>query len=145
MLVKLWTSGDALRWKSMCWAGAVLLAGAGLVAHAQQSSTVPTEIVPSTTQQNQKPATNAPQPVPGGGAGVRVVPGKNAAGDVTSGTSTTAGATAGGAAQEDAEKQAAKAGKVANDAVAGVWALRGKKLRDIDFEGVEFNEDDPLP
>lgn len=144
VLVKLWTGGDTLRRKTLCWASAVLLAGAGVAAHAQQAGAPSSAVVPSATEQEPNATTSAPQAAPVGGVGVQVVPGKNAAGDVTTANPTSA-ATAGAAAQDDAEKQTAKAGKAADDAVAGVWALRGKKLRDIQFEGVEFNADDPLP
>ena len=67
-----------------------------------------------------------------------------AAGTVGTGPST-AGATAGAAAQTDAEQQAAKAAQVADSATAGLFALRGRKLTAINFEGVVYGQGDPLP
>lgn len=144
MLVKLWTGGDALRRKALCSAGLVILSGAALTMYAQEPNGQPSSAATSGNQQQQS-TTGTPQPVPGGGKTVQVIPGKtNAAGDVTSGASTAA-TTAGAAAQDAVQDQNAKAGNAADNAAAGIWALRGRKLRSIEFEGVEFGENDPLP
>lgn len=119
---------------------AILLAtSAGMLAQVQngQPSTPGSE--PANAQ---RPQSGPPQAVPGAGKSVQVVPGSTGA--AGAGT-VTAGATAGGAALDDAEKQNARANQEAQQAVSGLWALRGKRLKDIQFEGVEFAADDPLP
>jgi outer membrane protein assembly complex protein YaeT len=54
-----------------------------------------------------------------------------------------AGATA--AAQQDAQETQAKAVQQADNATAGLFALRGQKLLDVQFRGVEYSTGDPLP
>ena len=57
----------------------------------------------------------------------------------------TAGAVAGGAAQQDAQDTQAKAAQAASNATAGLFELRGQKLAAVQFEGVEYGPNDPLP
>ena len=119
------------------------LLGVAWALPAQQSGQ---PSLPGTAPANsQAPAGGAPQALPGAGKGVQVVPKSAGAVAPVTGGSTAAAATAGGAAQDDAEKQATKANQAATNAVSGLWALRGRKLKDVQFEGVEFGADDPLP
>jgi outer membrane protein assembly complex protein YaeT len=54
-----------------------------------------------------------------------------------------AGATA--AAQQDAQETQVKAVQQADNATAGLFDLRGQKLLDVQFSGVEYSTGDPLP
>ncbi|AFL89457.1 outer membrane protein/protective antigen OMA87 [Terriglobus roseus DSM 18391] len=111
------------------------------LAHAQEpngqpSSGANTPASATPTTQSTTPAAPATGEAKGSLTG--------AAGSVGSGVST-AGATSGVVAQTDAEQQAVKAAQVADSATSGLFALRGRKLTAINFDGVEYAEGDPLP
>ncbi len=61
-------------------------------------------------------------------------------------TGAAAGVTDPTAGPQDQQKaQAAQATAVAADATAGLFSLRGRKITAIEFVGVEYADDDPLP
>ncbi|MGI4855140.1 MAG: POTRA domain-containing protein [Janthinobacterium lividum] len=105
-----------------CPAAAVLFA-AGTLQMAAQDSASPT----------------APRTTPS-----QVLPGKTPLPktNVQSGTDGFGSATTADAG--DTQVQATAATKVADDATAGLFALRGQTIAGIDFSGVELGNDDPL-
>ncbi len=110
-----------------CHMAALLIAAGAGSAHAQDTSSQPSSgaATPGQVQQGGPPL---PQPATQSGAATGI----SGANDSSAGP------------VDQQQVQAASANKVANEATAGLFALRGKKIAAIEFEGVDFSEGDPL-
>ena len=103
-----------------------LMAAAVTHVHAQETSSQPAGGA-ATSGQVQQGAPPTPQPA-------------NQAG----GASTQSGANSASGPVDDKQVVAAQAAIAADEAVSGLFALRGRKIFAVEFHGVEFAADDPL-